>query len=117
MIISEESRPRYLRDDGIVELIELKQDLGKLLFKVFDAWNTYLRVRPFCKCGKLLRPSKNVLEKHSKHCKPLLFVLHQLFRIKCGQNPWQQDHHRARDALRGATKKEKVYFDIGSVVE
>ena len=26
---------------------------------------------------------------------------------KCGPNPWQQDHHEARDASRGATKKEK----------
>ena len=26
---------------------------------------------------------------------------------KCGPNPWQQDHHKARDALRGAMKMDK----------
>ena len=31
---------------------------------------------------------------------------------KCGPNPWQQHHHKARDALRNATKSEKTFTSI-----
>ena len=31
---------------------------------------------------------------------------------KCGPNPWQQDHHKARDALRSATKGGRAFTSI-----
>ena len=31
---------------------------------------------------------------------------------KCGPNPWPQHHHKARDALRSATKGERTFTSI-----
>ena len=31
---------------------------------------------------------------------------------RCGRNPWQQHHHKARDALRSATKGERTFTSI-----
>ena len=31
---------------------------------------------------------------------------------RCGLNPWQQHHHKARDALRSATKGERTFTSI-----
>ena len=31
---------------------------------------------------------------------------------RCGPNPWQQHHHKARDALRSATKGERTFTSI-----
>ena len=62
-----------------------------------------------CQCGNLFATTQ---EKYigpnprsiRKHCKPRIIVPHQLLQEK---NPWQQNHDKARDASRSATKKSK----------
>ena len=69
-----------------------------------------------CQCGNLFATTQ---EKYigpnprsiRKHCKPRIIVPHQLLQEK---NPWQQNHDKARDASRSATKKGSTFrYGIG----
>ena len=63
------------------------------LFNVFHAWHT--------------RPQKSTMDRIREAFEALKAPHYRTARKKCGPNPWQQDHRKARDAKRGATKKDK----------
>ena len=65
-----------------------------------------------CQCGKLLRPNKSTLDRIRAAFEALKALYYRAApRIsrgkKCGHNPWQQDHHKSRDALKCPTEREK----------
>ena len=97
---------------GNVELIELKKSsiqCPSCLHYVFEG--TLL-----CKCGKLLQPHQDVMNwieeafaiPKAPHYRASLTARGS----KCGPNPWQQHHHKARDALRSTTKGERKFTSI-----
>ena len=104
-------KPCYLRD-GHVELIELKTSIQRppCLHHVFNFTT--------CICGKLLRPNKNVMDRikeafealKAPYYRTLLLLYYE--RKWMRSNPWQQNHHKARDALRCATEGDRKYSSI-----
>ena len=108
MIFSEESR-RAICEMGHVELIELKQTsettpCPSCLKHVFEGMT-------MCQCGKLLRPNKSTLDRIRAALKaPYCRTAPSISRgKKCGHNRWQQDHHNAKDALKGGNEKKDKY--------
>ena len=101
MIFREESS-RAIYEVGSMELIELRQTSETAQFEGMS----------MCQCGKLLRPNESTLDRIRAAFEALKAPYYRTAPIisrgkKFGHNPWQQDHHRARDALKGATKKDK----------
>ena len=63
---------------------------------------------------KVLRPNKNVMDWIKEAFEALKAPYHRTSPImtrgsKCGPNPWQEHHHKDRDASRSATKGDKKY--------
>ena len=112
MVFSKESC-RVIFEMGNVELIELMKSsiqCSSCLHHVFDG--TLL-----CKCGKLMKPDQDVMNWIEEAFEILKAPCYRTCMIvtrsgKCGPNPWQQNHHMARDALRSATKDEKTFTSI-----
>ena len=70
-----------------------------------------------CRCGKLMRPKQDVMNRIKEAFEILKAPCYRTSIIvtrgsKCGPNPWQQDHHKARDALRSATKGGRAFTSI-----
>ena len=68
-------------------------------------------------CGKLIRPNKDVMNRINEAFEALKAPYHRTSSTVtrgdgCGPNPWQQHHHKARDALRSATKGERTFTSI-----
>ena len=97
---------------GHVELIELR----KSSIQCPSCLHHVLNGATVCRCGKLLRPNKDVLNRIKEAFEALQAPYYRTSSIvtrgsKCGPNPWHQHHHKARDALRSATKGERAGTD------
>ena len=62
----------------------------------------------------MIRPSKDVMSRISEAFEALLAPYYRSSSnvtrgSRCGPNPWQQHHHKARDALRSAAKGERTF--------
>ena len=109
MIFSEESS-RAICEMGNMELIDLRQTSATTqcpsCFKhVAEGLN-------MCQCGVWLRPNQSTLERirtaFAALKTPFYGASTVISRVKnSGHNPWQQDHHKAMDAKRGALKRCK----------
>ena len=71
-----------------------------------------------CPCGELLRPNKSTLDRIRAAFEALKAPYYRAAPIisrgkKCGHNPWQQDHHKARDALRRCNEKRTSTLRYG----
>ena len=104
---------------GIVELIELKNSsiqCPSCLHHVFEG--TLL-----CKCGKLMKPDQDVMNRIGEAFEILKAPYYRTSptstrRSKCGPNLRQLDQHKARDALRKATKGDRAfYFSLGQMAK
>ena len=116
MIFSEESS-RAIFEMGNVELIESKKtsdtdQFPSCLKYVFEGTIVRECVRPNKSTMVRIREAFEALK--APYCRTAPVISRG---NECGPNPWQQDLHKARGALRGATKKGQVYFDMGSVAE
>ena len=108
MIFSEESS-RAIHEMGNMELIELRQTLATIqcpscLKHVPEGLN-------MCQCGVWLRPNQSTMDRIRTAFAALKTPCYSASVIisrgrKSGHNPWQQDHQKAMDARRGATKKQ-----------
>ena len=106
MIFSDESS-RAVFEMGNVERIELKQTSETI--QCLSCLKFVFEGSTVCKCGKLLRPNKSTMDRIREAFEalkaPYCLSVPTISRgKKCGPDPWQQDH-KARDALRSATKK------------
>ena len=98
---------------GKVELIELKKtsiQCPPCLHHVFEGATA-------CKCGKLQRPNKNVMDRIKEAFEALKAPYYRTSPIitrgsKCGPHPWQQHHHKVRNAFRSASKCDKNFSSI-----
>ena len=66
---------------------------------------------------KIIRPDKNVMNRIKQAFEALKAPCYRTSPIitrgsKCGPNPWQQYHRKARDALQSATKGERKFTSI-----
>ena len=102
---------------GNVELIELKKSsLDSLpIMPTLRVRGTFIR-----RCGKLMWPSQDVMNQIQEAFEILKAPYYRTSMIvtrgsRCGPNPWQQHHHKARDALRSATKGERAVQLLQSV--
>ena len=78
---------------------------------------TFFKEHFICKCGKLINPNQDVMNRIEEAFEILKAPYYCTSPIatrgsKCGPNPWQQHHHKARDALRSATKGERAFTSI-----
>ena len=111
MVFGEESR-RGIFEMVHVELIELK----KSPIQCPSCLHHVLNGTTICICGKLRRLNNDVLNRIKEAFEALKPPHYRTSCIvtrgsKCGPNPWQQHHHKARDALRSATKGERAGTD------
>ena len=98
---------------GNVELIELKKSsiqCPSCLHYVFEG-------TLICEGGKLMLSDQDVMNRIKEASKiqkaPHYRTSMNVTRgSKCGPNPWQQHHYKARDALRSATKGERTLTSI-----
>ena len=72
-----------------------------------------------CKCGKLRRPNQDGMNRIKEAFQILMGPYYRTSMIvtrgsKCSTNPWQQHHHKARDALRSATKVKVHLLQSGT---
>ena len=63
----------------------------------------------FCPCGACLRPDEDTINRIQRRFKasivPYYFArINRSRRKKCGEQKWQTDHWKAKDAMRGAVK-------------
>ena len=71
-------------------------------------------------CGKLIRPSQDVMNPIREAFEALKAPYRRTSSTvtrgsRCGPNPWQQHHHKARDGLQSATKGGKdIYQKFGT---
>ena len=97
---------------GNVGLIELK----KSTIQCPSCLHYVLEVTFLCNCGKLLKLDPDAINR----IKEAFEIVKAPFRAshistrgaKCGPNPWQLHHDKARDAFRGATKGERGFTSI-----
>ena len=71
----------------------------------------------FCKCGKLMKPDQDAMNRIKGAFEILKAPYYRTSPIatrgsKCGPNLWQQHHHKARGALRSATKGDRGFTSI-----
>ena len=98
---------------GIVELVELKNSSIQCPSRLHYVFEGSL----ICRCGKLMRPNQDVMNRIEEAFEILKVPYYRTSIIvtrgsKCGSNPWQQRHHKARDAMRSATKGERAFTSI-----
>ena len=109
VIFSEEPR-RAIYEMGNIELIELKQTSATIqcsscLKHVSEGVN-------MCQCGVWLRANQSTLDRIREAFAALKNPCDRNRDVssrgmKSGHNPWQEDHHKAMDAKRGALKHGK----------
>ena len=112
MVISKESSPAIF-EMGDVELIELKKSsvqCPSCLHHVFEGTH-------MCKCGKLIKPGQDVMNwiKEAFDIPKVPYDRTSPISTRgsqYGPNIWQQHHHKARDALRSATKGDRAFTSI-----
>ena len=96
---------------GNVELIELKKSrvqCPSCLQHVFEGTN-------ICSCGKLIKSNQEMIQRIRKAFEvlktPFFRAPHPNSRgYQHGSQLWQQQHHKANDALRAATRKKDRTF-------
>ena len=112
MVFSKESS-RAVFEMGNVEQIELKKSSIQCPSSLHYVFEGTL----ICTCGKLMRFDQDVMNRMKEAFEILEAPYYGTSMIvtrgsKCGPNPWQQHHHKARDALRSATKGERTFTSI-----
>ena len=112
MVFSKESR-RAVFELGSVGLIELK----KVLIECPSCPHHVFEGTLICRCGKLMRPNQDVMNQMKEAFEILKAPYYRTSMTvtrgsKCGPNPWQQHHHKARDALRSAAKGDSGFTSI-----
>ena len=86
-------------------------------FNVHHAYTTFFEGTLICKCGKLMKPDQDVMNRIKEAFEILKAPYYRTSQIvtrgsTCGPNPWQQHHRKARDSLRSATKGERAFRSI-----
>ena len=112
MVFSKESS-RSILEMGNVEPIELKNSSIQCPSCIHYGFEGTF----FCKCGKLMNPGQDVMNWIKEVFEILKAPNNRTSQIstggsKCGPNPWQHQHQKARDALRSAAKGGKTFTSI-----
>ena len=112
MVFSKEFS-RAVFERGNVELIELK----KSSIQCPSCLHYVLEGTLICKCGKLMKRDQDVMNQNKEAFEILKAPYYRTSQIATrgserGPKPWQQHHHKARDALRCATKGERALTSI-----
>ena len=94
-------------------LIELKKSSIQCLSCLQHVFEGTL----ICGCGKLMRPNKDVMNRFKEAFEIQKAPYHRTSLIvirgsRCGPNPWQQHHHKARDALRSVTNGQRAFTSM-----
>ena len=104
MVFSQESS-RAIFEMGNVEPIELKKSSIQYTSCLHHGFEGTL----ICMCGKLIRSNTDMMNQVTEAFEILKAPYYRTSLIvtrgsKCGPNPWQQHHHKARDALRSGDR-------------
>ena len=111
MVFSQESS-QAIFEMGTVELIELKT----FLIQCPSCLHNVFKGTVLCQCGEHIRPDLEMM----RRIKAAFVILKACFRTSaitarvCKYDPdlWQEHHHKAKDALRGASKGKREFTSI-----